>query len=317
MKKNHASFIIIALFVLLVAACNSPTRPTTTAPAVVEEASSEFPLTLTDDVGREITLEAVPERIVSLLPSNTEILFAVGAGDQVVGVTSYCNYPPEATTREQVGGITNKSLNIEAIIALEPDLVVVSGAQDEVIPILEEIGLVVLVLRPATLDDIYSNIELIGRATNHFEQATVLAADLRRRTEAIRAKAATIPADERPTVFYEVWDNPLMTAGPNTFIGQLVETAGGESIFADVSEDWPQVSAEVIVERNPAVILGPEDHAEALAIEQIAARPGWANIEAVQSGRIYLLDSDMVSRPGPRIVDVLEQIAHELHPDLF
>lgn len=311
MKKN----IIISLFVVLAGGCNPAAAPTV-AP-IVEEASASYPLPLTDDIGREITIEAEPERIVSLLPSNTEILFAVGAGDQVVGVTSYCNYPPEATTREQVGGITNKSLSLEAIIALEPDLVVAGGAQDEIIPILEETGLVVLVLRPATLDDIYTNIELVGRATNHFEQAKALTADMRRRAEVISDKVATIPADARPTVFYEVWDDPLMTAGPNTFIGQLVEMAGGKSIFADVAEDWPQVSAEVIVERNPAVILGPESHADALVAEKVATRPGWANIEAVQSERIYLLDSDMVSRPGPRIVDILEQIAHELHPGLF
>ena len=125
---------------------------------------------------------------------------------------------------------------------------------------MEETGLVVLALRPATLEDIYANIQLVGRATNHAEEAKMLVADMRRRAEAVSAVVATIPDDERPTVFYEVWDDPLMTAGPNTFIGQLIELAGGQSIFADVTEDWPQVSAEVIVERNPTVILGPKNH---------------------------------------------------------
>ena len=140
---------------------------------------------------------------------------------------------------------------------------------------------------------------------------------MRRRVEAVNIKVSAISADQRPAVFYEVWDDPLMTAGPNTFIGQLVEIAGGNSIFAEVNEDWPQVSAEVILERNPEVILGPNSHREALTIENVSARPGWANIAAVQNKQIYLLDGDAASRPGPRIVDVLEEIARDLYPDLF
>jgi iron complex transport system substrate-binding protein len=235
----------------------------------------------------------------------------------VVGVTSYGNYPPEATTREQVGGITNKSISIESIIALEPDLVLASGSQDEVIPVLEETGLTVIALDPVTLEDIYTNIELVGQVTGHAEQATALATDLRRRANAVREKVATVHPADRPAVFYEVWDEPLMTAGPQTFIGQLIELAGGQNIFADVKEDWPQVSPELIVERNPEVILGPEAHGSALVAEQIAARPGWDGVAAVQNNRIYLLDGDMVSRPGPRLIDVLEEIARGLYPDLF
>ncbi len=318
--KLFKLLVAVPILGLLIGACGpatpapAPTSPPTPPPAV-EPAT--FPLAVTDDLGREVTLPARPERIVSLLPSNTEILFAVGAGDQVVGVTSYCNYPPEATTREQVGGITNKSLSVETIIALEPDLILASGSQDETIPVLEETGLKVIVLEPKTIDDIYTNIELVGRVTGHPDQATVLANELRGRATAVKEKVAAVPPPERPAVFYEVWDEPLMTAGPDTFIGQLIELAGGENIFADVNEDWPQISPELIVERNPEVILGPEAHGSALMAEQIATRPGWANIAAVQNERIYLLDGDMVSRPGPRLIDVLEEIARDLYPDLF
>lgn len=320
MKKLTLKLIIqTILLVLFLIACAPTTppdpTPTLTPPAVAD--STSFPLTVTDDLDREVTLPAVPERIVSLLPSNTEILFAVGAGEQVVGVTSYCNFPLEATTREEIGGITNKSISIEAIIALEPNLVLAAGSQDEVIPVLEETGLKVIALNPTTLNDIYANVELVGRLTGHADQAAALADDMRRRAEAVKNKVATVPAAERPVVFYEVWDEPLMTAGPNTFIGQLIELAGGKNIFADISEDWPQVSPEVIVDRNPEVILGPEAHGSALVAEQIATRPGWANIAAVQNNRIYLLDGDMVSRPGPRLIDVLEKIARDLYPELF
>jgi len=318
MKKYQPSFIVGFLLIFLLAGCASNTAPATApAPATTSAPANTFPMTLIDDSGREVTIEAAPQRIVSLLPSNTEILFAVGAGDEVVGVTSYCNYPQEATTREQVGGITNKSLSIEAIVALEPNLVLASGSQNEIIPLLEQAGLVVISLDPATLDDIFANIELVGQVTGHFDQATTLTDDLRRRVEAVRARVATIPADQHPNVFYEVWDDPLMTAGPNTFIGQMIEIGGGESIFADVNEDWPQVSSEVIVERNPEIIFGPDSHGSALMAEAIATRPGWANISAVQNDQIYLLDSDMASRPGPRLVNILEEIARDLYPDLF
>jgi iron complex transport system substrate-binding protein len=322
MKIYRFSFsTILFLLILLLIGCapaTTPPPPTATPlPAASPAPVTEFPLTLTDDLGREVTVEAMPQRIVSLLPSNTEILFAVGAGDQVVGVTSYCNYPPEATTREQVGGITNQSLSIETIIALEPDLILASGSQDEIIPILEQAGQTVIALDPATFDDIYANLELVGQVTGHLDQATTITAELRRRVETVNTKASTIPADERLTVFYEVWHDPLMTAGPNTFIGQMVKIAGGHNIFDDVGEDWPQVSAEVIVERNPDVILGPTNHSDELTVEKITARTGWVNITAVENERIYILNGDAVSRPGPRIVDMLEEVARDLYPDLF
>jgi iron complex transport system substrate-binding protein len=307
---------LAAVAVLALTGCAQATpeaAPTESAAAIAPV--STFPLTLTDNIDREVTLKSEPERVVSLLPSNTEILFAVGAGEQVVGVTSYCNYPEEATTREQVGGITSKSLNVESIVALEPDLVLASGSQSEIIPILEESGLTVIVLEPATFDDIFANIELVGQVTGHTHEATALVNELRQRVETVVATVSA--ADTQPTVFYEVWHDPLMTGGPNTFIGQLITMAGGKSIFADVEEDWPQVSTEVVVERNPAVILGPDSHGDELTPEKITTRAGWENIAAVQNGQIYLLNGDAVSRPGPRLVDMLEETARDLHPDLF
>ncbi len=303
---------------LVMAGCGPVGAPTAQpAPSPTVPAGSAWPITVTDDLGRRVTIETGPQRIVSLLPSNTEILFAVGAGEQVVGVTSYCNYPPEATDRQQIGGITIQSISIEAVVALEPDLVLASGSQRQLIPVLAAAGLTVVALEPATLEDIYANLQLVGQITGHPAQAEVIIADMRRRVEAVQANIAAVPASERPTIFYEVWDEPLMTAGPHTFIGQMIDLAGGQNIFADVEEDWPQVSPEIIVQANPAVILGPTSHAEALAAEQIKNRPGWADIAAVQNNRIYLLDQDMVSRPGPRLIIVLEEMARALYPDLF
>ena len=309
---------LILLAGLVIVGCGPAFSPTLQpAPSPPLPAGSAWPITVTDDLGRRVTIETWPQRIVSLLPSNTEILFAVGAGEQVVGVTSYCNYPPEATDRQQIGGITIQSISIEAVVALEPDLVLASGSQRQLIPVLAAAGVTVVALEPATLEDIYANLQLVGQITGHPAQAEAIIADMRRRVETVQAKIAAAPASERPTIFYEVWDEPLMTAGPHTFIGQMIELAGGQNIFAGVKEDWPQVSPEIIVQANPAVILGPTSHAGALAAEQIKNRPGWADIAAVRNNRIYLLDQDMVSRPGPRLIIVLEEIARDLYPDLF
>ena len=326
MKRYYRLIFILSVFLIFVTGCataipttfTAPTDTPAPTPSNIEQpttAPAAFPLTLTDDLGRQVTVKAEPKRIVSLLPSNTEILFAVGAGEQVVGVTSFCNYPEAATKKEQVGGITVKSLSLEKIVALQPDVVLASGSQQEIIPALDKAGLTVIALEPATFDDIFANIELVGRVAGHIDQAQSLTSQLRQRVAAVKAKVDALPADQRPTVFYEVWHDPLMTAGPDTFIGQLITLAGGKNIFDDVAEDWPQVSAETIVQRNPAVILGPSNHLDELTTTKISARPGWSNIAAVKNNRIYILDGDMVSRPGPRIVDMLEQAERDLYND--
>lgn len=286
-------------------------RPPTTTPA-------GFPVTLTDDLGREVTISALPQRIVSMVPSNTEILFAVGAGEQVVGVTEYCDYPPEAQTREKIGGFSAKTISVEKIVALEPDLVLSAGEiQQSVIEALEQAEIPVFALAPERLAGVYHNIETVGRLTGRETQAAEVVAEMQDRVAAVTEKSQQVPEDKRPAVFYEVWDEPLMTAGPTTFVSELIELAGGKNIFADVSEEYPQVSAETVIQRDPDVVLGPDTHGEELIAENIKARPGWENISAVKEGRIYLVNGDIVSRSGPRLVDALEAIARTLHPDLF
>ena len=344
MKRQILSLVLLTvLLILAIAACTpaaaptplpptdtpvppspTPVPPTATAvppsptPVPPTATPAAFPVTLTDDLGREVTVPARPQRLVSLAPSNTEILFAIGAGDQVVGVTEYDNYPPEAQTREKVGGFSAKTISIEKIVALKPDLVFSAGSiQQPVIEALEQAGIPVFALDPQGLEGVYANIEAAGRLTGHQAEAAKLIADMKARVAAVTEKTQALPEDQRPTVFYEVWHEPLMTAGPKTFIGELIALAGGRHLFADVEEDWPQVSSEEVVKRNPDVILGPDSHGDELTPEKIAARPGWKTIRAVQEGRIYLINGDIVSRPGPRLVDALEQIARALHPELF
>ena len=311
-------YLLAAILTAAVAACApTPVAPTAT-PIPPTATPGPFPLTLIDNLGHEVTLPVLPQRVVSLAPSNTEILFAVGAGDQVVGVTQYCNYPPETQDREQIGGFSAKTISIEKVIALEPDLVLAAGEiHQPVIEALEQLDVPVYSLDPNTLDEVYTRIELVGRMTGHEKEATQVVEEMKGSVATVAEQVATIPEEDRLTVYWEVFDEPRMTAGPSTFTGQLIELAGGVNIFADVTEAYPQISDEVVIGRNPAVIMGPETMGDKLTIETVAQRPGWDQVDAVQNERIYLFDGDMVSRSGPRLAQVLEVMAEALYPDLF
>lgn len=328
MKDRFLSLLLVAMLsIATLAACSAPVAPspaaslpTTTAapPATTPSSAASFPITVTDDLGRQVTLNALPERIVSLGPSNTEILFAIGAGDQVVGVTRFCNYPAEAQSRTQIGGVTAKSISVETVVSLRPDLVFALGeSQIPVIEALERAGIPVFALDSERLESVYAAIEMAGLLTGHSAEADEVVAAMKKRVAAVTAKVEAIPEAERPLVFYEVWNEPLMTAGPQSFIGELIELAGGRNIIEEASEQYPEISSEIVIQRDPAVILGPDSRGDEFTVEQILARPGWEKIRAVRENRIYLLDGDIVSRPGPRLVDALEEIAVALYPDLF
>jgi iron complex transport system substrate-binding protein len=327
-RKYIFPILLIAVFAL--SACSPATLTATELPktAVATEApaatltetapAAVFPMTITDDNGREVTVKSAPERIISLSPSNTEILFAVGAGAYVVGDTKYCDYPEEAVSITKIGGYSADSISIETIVSLKPDLVLADGSsQGTVIEALEKANITVIAINSKSFEDVYAAIEMIGNVTGNSAKATAVVDDMKTRVAAVTKKIASIPEDQHPTVFWEVWDEPLMTAGPNTFVGQMIQLAGGVSIFADQTEDWPTVSAEEVVKRNPAVIMGPDSHGDKLTAAQLASRSGWDQIDAVKNNRIYLIDGNTSSRPGPRIVDALESIAKSLYPDLF
>lgn len=340
MSRTRSSVVLIigiALAVIL-AACApaasvptpAPTQPAATAvpPAATvaaqptkatTPASAAYPLAMKDDLGREVKVAAKPVRIISLAPSITEILFAAGAGPQVVGVTKYCNYPPEASQgRESIGGFSAKTISVEKVISLKPDLVFAAGATHKpVTDALEAAGVTVFNFDPKDFAGVYANILTAGALTDNRAQAEKVVAGMKARIEKVAATVSGIPQDQRVKVFYEVWDEPLMTAGPTTFIGQLVELAGGVNIFADVKEQYPTVSSEAVIARAPAVIVGPSSHGEGLTAEKIAARPGWKDLAALKAGRIVIVDGDIVSRSGPRLADALEAVARGLYPEWF
>ena len=278
---------------------------------------------LVDDLGYSLTLSSPPERIVSLAPSNTEMLFAVGAGDNVVGVTDFCNYPYnfsawiEAGNMSSIGNYYNPS--VEPIVALDPDLVLASTGSLEATENLRTLGYNVLVIEPRNVSFVLRDIVLIGRATNHYNEALDVESALKDRIEAVENKVAE--ATTTPKVYHEIWNGPLMSAGPGTFIDELITLAGGENIFHDATTSWPNTSSEAIIEKNPDVMFFPNMYMGVgnfyETIETVENRPGWNTITAIKNGAIYEINADIISRSGPRLVDALELIAKMVHPEIF
>jgi cobalamin transport system substrate-binding protein len=274
-------------------------------------------LALTDGLGREVKLNGPAQHVVSLAPSNTEILFAIGAGAQVVGRDALSDFPAEAKNLTDIGS-TFDALNTEQIVSLKPDLVLAAEINTpEQVKQLEGLGLTVYYLKnPLTLEEMYGNLAIVGQLTGHEKEAAALTESLKARVAAVDQKIA--PISSRPNVFYELdATDPAKpyTAGKGTFITQLIERAGGHNIAADI-DGYPQLSLEQVVAADPSfIILG--DSAYGITPESIAARPGWENLSAVKNNKIFPFDDNLVSRPGPRLVDALEEVAKLLRPELF
>ena len=274
-------------------------------------------LMVTDDLGRKVTIYKQPETIVSLAPNNTEILFELGLGDKVIAVSEYCNYPLEAQNKIKIGGFS--TVNIEKVVSLKPDLVLATGRiQEATVEELERVGLTVIALAARSIEDIFENIRLVAKATGQLETARELTTNLERRIKAVRDKIKDLPESQRPTVFYEVEYEPLMTAGPGTFIDDLIHLSGGLNIASDSATKYPVYNLEILIERNPEVIIISLEHGSiAVSVEGVKSRKRWKIIDAVKNNQVYGINADIVSRSGPRIVDALEEIARFIHPGLF
>ena len=301
----RGAITLAALGPLAAACAPAPQPPSPPAPA--------FPVTVTDDDGQTVTIEREPQRLITLAPSNTEIVYALGIGDRLVAVSDYSDYPPEAAAKPKVGYIR---VDIERVIAYNPDLILATGAhRQQVTPQLRQRGLKVITLDPKNIDHVFDNILLVGRATGQTATAEKLVADLKARVRQIETKVRQ--AKTRPRVFFEL-DKSLFTVGPGSFIHDMIVRAGGENIAGDADRPYPQLSLEVLLQRDPEVIIitdiGPYGGETP---ESVRARPGWQTISAVKNNRIVPINPDLVNRPGPRIVDGFEAIARALHPELF
>lgn len=309
-KSLIFGMVLILVLGTLVACTNNDPEPINEEPSVSDEKNAK--LEITDDFGTKVVLENKPEKIVSLAPNNTEILFALGLGDKVVGVTSFCDYPPEALDVENVGDFSGN--NLERIIELEPDLVITYGVgnEDENAR-LREAGINVIGFEPESIDEVIDTIRRIGKITGRDESAKSITEEMQKAKDEIVSRVEDV---DKPKVFYEVWHEPIMTAGPGSFMDHLITLAGGENIAGDAADEYPQFDLEQLVERNPEVYLTSADLPEK-TVESIMERPGYADIDAINQGRVHLLDPNIVSRPGPRIVEALELVAKAIHPEIF
>ncbi len=292
--------VIILLSVLLLTAC----KPVT-------------PQTYTDSLQREVTLLQPAQKIVSLAPSNTELLFAIGAGSQVVGRDDFSDYPAEAAQLPSVGGSMG-DYNLEAIVALQPDLVLLSELNSsDLVQSLENLGLKVYYLgNPVEIEGLYTNLETLGKITGHEADAASLIESLKAKVSKVDELIAT--TSTRPLVFYELdatEPTKPWTAGPGTFVDQLITRAGGENLGGSLDGAWVQISQEALIINDPEIIV-MGDSIYGITAEQVAKRAGWENLKAVTDGQIYPFDDDLASRPGPRLVDGLIELARIIHPEI-
>jgi len=285
------------------------------APARARAAREARPatITVTDDRGTTITLPAAPRRIISLAPNVTEILFALGLGREVVGVSSYSNYPTAAAKLPVV--INYTSVSYEKILSLKPDLLVAAGIVPQAaIAKLRGLRLPVLVADPRDISGILGDLRLVGRAAGEPAVGNALAAGLQGRID--RIEAAVRRATTRPRVYYEL-DNTLYTAGRGSFVDSLITLAGGANVADSVASPYPQLSKEKLIALNPQDIILGDYYTGNVTVASVDARPGFAAISAVKLHHVYPFDDDLASRPGPRIVDGLGAMARLLHPGLF
>lgn len=319
LRRPHCILVLVTLLSLVLAACApAPAQPTQPPPSPAATPAAGT-VTITDSLGRQVTLAAPPQRVVSLAPSNTEIMFALDAGSLLVGRDDFSDYPPEALAVPSIGSLY-PTVNAETVVALEPDLVLAAGITNpDDVQRLADLGLTVFATRiNTTLEDVFHDILEVGTLVGRAAEAEALVGDLRARAEAVTAK--TNVAQDRPKVFYEVdATEPASpwTAGPGTFMDQLITQAGGRNIGALLTEQYAQISLEQLVAEDPDVIVLGSSTYGGQTPETVAARVGWGEIKAVQAGAVYVFDDNLVSRPGPRVVEGLELLARLIHPKLF
>ncbi len=294
---------------LLAVACGSGTgsgTPTSSARSAQASPSvAGYPVTLVDDDGVEVTIDAEPRRIVTFAPSMTEIVFALGLGDRLVGVSGpFDDHPPEAASIEQVGGAGEFGVdpNVERVVALEPDLFLTISGGDAWKAELRDLGVPIVTLNATDLEDLLADIRTVGRLTGTSDAAETLASDMATRADRVAAQVT-----ERVSCFFEVYYPPLTTVGPNTFVYDLLERAGCDPVTADAAGDYPEWSVDDLVADGPQVYVATPESAK--SPRAIAARPGFEGIPAVASGDVALVDGDLVTRPGPRVVEGLEALA--------
>ena len=319
MKNLWKLMLTSILAVFLLAACGgnasddkAKEKETNTENTAV---AAEFPVTLTDSVGNEVTIETAPKKVVSMIPSNTEILFELGLNEEVVGVSDFDNYPEAAGEKEKIGGV---EFNVEAIIALNPDIVFghesAFGMSEEGYQQIRDAGIPVFVVKNAlNFEETYETIETIGKATGKTKEASGIIDDMKTKVEEVVGKVKDV---EKKTVFVETSPAPeIYTPGGKTFTQELLDLIGVENIAAD-QDGWIKMDPEEIINRNPDVIVVMYDFVDT-AVEDVYTRDGFDSITAIKEKAVVQVDEDITSRQGPRLAEGLEAFAKVIYPEAF
>lgn len=320
MKYNsiNIKIIIMALLILSITGCtqektvDSISNNKILTQELTEEnvINSEYPINIIDDLQNEVALENEPIRVVSGNAAITEIIFALEMDNKLIGVSEDSNYPDKAMKIEKIG--SGSELDIERMIELETDLVITGYISDETASKIDDMGINIIIMMPNDFDGIYKNIETIGKAINAKQEAENLVNKMRLKQNEIIERVSN---STKKRVFFELWNDPLMCFGSGSFVDKMIQIANGENIASDLEVLYPNISADMILEKDPEVYIAIDDGVK--TTEDIKDKEGYENISAIKNERIYLLNRDIISRPGPRIVDALEMIAKVIHPELY
>lgn len=288
----------------------APAKAATPSPAAPASKETHYPVTVKDSAGRDVTIPAEPKRVISVLPSNTELTFALGKGGVLVGRSEFDDYPAEVKNIESIGGILKP--NYEQLVALKPDLILFSGGSEPVRDrLVNDYKLNVFVVDPKNFAALYDGITALGIILNAQPKAATVITEMQKAVSEVTQK--TLKASGSPRVFYEVWDDPLMTAGTNTFIDDLIRLAGGTNVGSDVS-GWTPYSLEKLQAGDPDMIIAGSTG----GVTTMKTRKGWEGLKAIKDGKVLAApDQSLISRPGPRLVEGLKWFAQTIHPELY
>ncbi|WP_349407461.1 ABC transporter substrate-binding protein [Pseudalkalibacillus sp. SCS-8] len=321
MKRMSSLLTAILLVIGLLAGCGA--EPTTSDSDKSESSNTgqaeqdNFPVTIKDALDHEVTINEKPERIVSLIPSNTEIAYDLGLSEEIVGVSDFDNYPEEVNEKEKVGG---QEINVEKILSLNPDLILAheSGAQvaSEALKQLRDSGInVIIVNETANFEEVYATIKMIGKATGQNEEAAKTIESMKEQLEGIQEKVAQV--EEQKSVFIEVSPEPeIYTPGKNTFMNEMLALINAKNVSADI-DGWAKIDQESVIQKNPDVIITTYGYYSENPKKQVLEREGWSNVKAVKNENVYDVHSDLVTRSGPRLVEGVEELAKAVYPEVF
>ncbi|MBT2654527.1 ABC transporter substrate-binding protein [Bacillus sp. ISL-18] len=318
MKKWYSLLLVVLLTIGVLAGCAGTTKPNEEGnQAKTENTTAAFPVTIKDALGNKVVMKQKPEKIVSLMPSNTEIAYALGLGKEMVGVSDYDNYPKDTLKKEKIGG---QQFNTEKIIGLKPNLVLAHASSASIakdaLQQLRDAGIPVLVVANAqNFEQVYNSIEMIGKATGESKKADEVVKGMKDQLAAIKAKAASIK--EKKKVYMEVAPAPdIYTTGKNTFMDEMLTTIQADNVAND-QQGWIKVDQEAIIQKNPEVIITTYGYYVKNAVQQVLTRKGWENVDAVKNKQVMDINSDLVDRPGPRVIEGVEELAKAIYPDVF